>query len=128
MQDQPTAIELLAVAAHFVRNEFLPQLTGHAAFNARVTANVLDIVRRELEVAPQANARELDRLAALLGETGELDALNRRLCERIASGAITLDTPGLADHLWETTLAKLSIDQPGYASYRAIVGEPPSAA
>lgn len=122
MQDQPTAIELLKVAAHFVRNEFLPQLSGHAAFNARVTANVLDIVRRELELAPAANARELERLAALLGETGDLDRLNRLLCERIASGRLGLDSPGLADHLWETTLAKLAIDQPGYASYRAVAG------
>lgn len=123
MQDQPTAIELLDVAAHFVRNEFLPRLTGHAAFNARVTANVLDIVRRELMFAPAANASEIARLQALLGETGDLETLNHRLCERLASGEIGLDTPGLADHLWQTTLAKLSIDQPGYASYRAIVGE-----
>lgn len=120
MQDQPTAIELLKVAAHFVRNEFLPQLSGHAAFNARVTANVLDIVRRELELAPSANARELERLTALLGEMGDLERLNRLLCERIAGGLVGLETPGLAEHLWETTLAKLAIDQPGYASYRAV--------
>lgn len=121
MQDQPTAVELLEIAAHFVRNEFGPLLTGHAAFNARVTANVLDIVRRELMLAPEANAREIARLESLLGETGDLAALNRRLCERIASGDITLDTPGLADHLWESTLAKLAIDQPGYATYRAVL-------
>jgi len=124
MQDQPTAAELLAIAAHTVRNDFLPKLTGHSAFNARVTANVLDIIRRELLVAPSANAKELARLEALLGEAGDLETLNLRLCERIASGAIGLHTPGLADHLWETTLTKLSIDQPNYASYRAETGAP----
>ena len=29
-----------------------------------------------------------------------------------------LHTPGLAEHLWQTTLDKLAVDQPGYDSYR----------
>ena len=28
------------------------------------------------------------------------------------------DTPGLLPHLWQTTLDKLAVDQPGYDSYR----------
>ncbi len=34
-----------------------------------------------------------------------------------------LETPGLADHLWETTLAKLAVDQPNYWGYRAALAE-----
>lgn len=121
MQDQPTAPELLGIVAQFLRDEVVPQLSAHSAFNARVAANAIDIVRRELLLAPQANAGELDRLAALLGEAGDLEALNRRLCARIATGEIGLQTPGLAEHLWRTTLDKLAIDQPNYAAYRAAV-------
>jgi hypothetical protein len=34
---------------------------------------------------------------------------------------MSLATPGLSEHLWATTLAKMAIEQPGYASYRRIV-------
>ena len=119
MQDQPTAPELLGIVAQFLRDEVVPQLSAHSAFNARVAANAIDIVRRELLLAPQANSAEVERLQSLLGEAGDLETLNRRLCARIASGEIGLPTPGLAEHLWRTTLDKLAIDQPNYAAYRA---------
>ena len=35
---------------------------------------------------------------------------------------VDLATPGLADHLWQTTLAKLAVDQPNYASYKREMG------
>jgi uncharacterized protein DUF6285 len=44
--------------------------------------------------------------------------LNRALAERIASGEIDLATPGLSEHLWQTTMAKLAVDQPNYGSYK----------
>jgi hypothetical protein len=34
-----------------------------------------------------------------------------------------LDTVGLAEHLRETTLAKLAVDQPRYAAYRRALGD-----
>ncbi|MFZ3034535.1 MAG: DUF6285 domain-containing protein, partial [Parvibaculum sp.] len=58
MQDQPTAIELVDIVAEFIRVHAMPQLTGHAAFHARVAANALDIVKRELLIAPKAEAEE----------------------------------------------------------------------
>lgn len=118
MQDQPTAAELVEAVADFIRNHAMPQLQGHAAFHARVAANALDIVRRELEIAPVANADEKSRLASLLGHDGSLEELNRDLCDRIGNGTFSLETPGLADHLWITTLTKLAIDQPNYSGYR----------
>jgi hypothetical protein len=54
----------------------------------------------------------------LLGHQGDAPALERELCERIRSGSLTTDSPGLIDHLMACTLAKMSIDQPSYASYR----------
>jgi hypothetical protein len=98
-------------------------LQGHAAFHARVAANALDIVKRELEVAPAANTEETSRLQSLLGMEGLLEDLNRELCRRIEAGEVGLDTPGLKDHLWRTTLTKLSIDQPNYSGYRRALDE-----
>jgi hypothetical protein len=40
------------------------------------------------------------------------------LSARIASGEMGFQTPGLTDHVWKTTMDKLAIDQPNYASYR----------
>ena len=118
MQDLPESVEIIDVVAEFIRTKLLPQLEGHSAFHAMVAANALDIVKRELKVGPQANQEEKTRLTTLLSADGSLDSLNRTLCEQIASGNITLETDGLKDHLWKTTLAKLSIDQPKYSAYR----------
>lgn len=118
MQDLPESVEMIDVVADFIRTKLLPQLEGHSAFHAMVAANALDIVKRELKIAPQANKEEKERLTALLSTEGSLDNLNRTLCEQISSGEMTLDTDGLKDHLWKTTLAKLSIDQPKYSAYR----------
>lgn len=123
MQDQPTAGELVEAVADFIRNHAMPQLQGHAAFHARVAANALDIVKRELEVAPDANTDEQDRLKTLLGKDATLEELNRELCRRIENGEIGIETPGLADHLWKTTLIKLAIDQPNYSGYRRALEE-----
>ena len=117
MQDQPTAIELVDIVAEFIRVHAIPHMTGHAAFHALVAANALDIVKRELAIAPQASREEAARLTALLGREAPLEDMNRDLCTRIETGELTLDTPGLADHLWAITMTKLSIDQPKYSGY-----------
>ena len=67
--------------------------------------------------------RKLARLTQLLGMQGSLGELNRALAERIASGEADLNTPGLAEHLWQTTMDKLAVDQPNYAAYRRELGE-----
>ncbi|WP_219217190.1 DUF6285 domain-containing protein [Variovorax boronicumulans] len=121
MQDRPSPTELLEAVAAFLREQVVPASSGALAFHARVAANALDIARRELlaEADTSQAAEERASLQALLGSTEpDLDALQRTLCRRIADGALDLATPGLADHLWRTTRAKLAVDQPGYGSYR----------
>lgn len=118
MHGRPDPQDLLDAVAGFLREQALPQLSPHAAYHARVAANALDIVRRQLQLAPEADAAEHCRLRDLLQREGSLAELNLRLCERIASGAMGFDTPGLLQHLWQTTLDKLAVDQPGYDSYR----------
>jgi Domain of unknown function (DUF6285) len=122
MQDPPTVTELLEATAAFLREVAVPQLSGHAAFHARVAANALDVVKRELALRPAAERDERARLAALLHTDGSLEELNALLSRRIAAGELSLQTPGLASHLWATTLAKVAIDQPTYASYRRETG------
>jgi hypothetical protein len=118
MQDPPTVVELLEATAAFLREVAVPQLAGHTAFHARVAANALDVVKRELELRPAAERDEHARLVALMQTDGSLEELNSLLSRRIAAGELSLQTPGLAEHLWATTLAKVAIDQPTYASYR----------
>jgi Domain of unknown function (DUF6285) len=120
MQDQPAPDNLLAAVAGYLREQAIPQLQGQAAFHARVAANVIDIVRRQLVLAPAAEAEETQRLHVLLGTQGNLAELNRLLCRRIAGGEMDLQTPGLLPHLWHVTLDKLAVDQPGYESYRRV--------
>ena len=123
MQDEPTPSELVKAVADFLRNELAPQISGHNAFKLRVAINALDLVTRQLALEGESDEAELARLSQLLGIDGSLLELNRALAERIASGEANLGTPGLAEHLWQTTLAKLAVDQPNYAAYRRERGE-----
>jgi hypothetical protein len=123
MQDEPTPTELIKAVADFLRNEITPVIKGHNAFKLRVGINALDLVTRQLALEPGSDAAEAARLSRLLGRQGSLGELNRALAERIAKGEMDLHTPGLADHLWQTTMAKLAVDQPNYASYKRELGE-----
>lgn len=118
MQDEPRPDELVKAVADFLRNDITPQLSGHAAFKLRVAINALDLVTRQLTLEGDSNAREAANLSVLLGATGTLKELNQTLAARIASGEADLVTPGVKDHLWQTTLAKLAVDQPNYAAYK----------
>jgi hypothetical protein len=118
VQDEPTPSELVKAVADFLRNDITPEITGHNAFKLRVAINALDLVTRQLALQGSSDAAELARLSQLLGMEGSLLDLNRALAKRIASGEADLATPGLAEHLWQTTMAKLAVDQPNYAAYR----------
>ena len=123
MQDEPTPTELIKAVADFLRNEIAPVISGHNAFKLRVSINALDLVTRQLVLEQGSDAAEATRLSKLLGRQGSLGELNRALSDQIAKGEVDLETPGLADHLWQTTLAKLAVDQPNYASYKRELGE-----
>ena len=118
MQDEPTPDELTKAVADFLRNDIAPGISGHNAFKLRVAINALDLVARQLALEEASDAAEAARLSQLLGMDGSLGELNRVLADRIAKGELDLRTPGLSEHLWQTTLAKLAVDQPNYASYK----------
>ena len=123
MQDQPTPSEVIGAVAQFLKTVVAAETTGATAFQARVAANALEMMRRQLDLAPAEDAAELARLRTLLGAEGTLLELNEELARRIEAGSLDLSTPGLADHLWATTLAKLAVDQPTYAAYRATLSK-----
>lgn len=122
MQDRPDPIDILDVVAKFLREEAAPALPPHASFVAKVCANLLGMTARQIALEPAANAAETTRLASLLGTDGDTASLNADLSAAIRSGAMGPETPGLVDHLMQTTLEKLAVDQPRYASFREEIG------
>jgi hypothetical protein len=122
MQDEPTPTELIKAVADFLRNEITPVIKGHNSFKLRVAINALDLVTRQLALEQDSDAGEAARLKQLLGMDGSLIELNRRLADKITKGEVDLQTPGLSEHLWQTTMDKLAVDQPNYASYKRELG------
>ncbi len=122
MQDEPTPTELTKAVADFLRNDITPMISGHNAFKLRVAINALELVVRQLTREEGTDTAEAGRLAKLLGIEGSLLEQNRALAEKIAKGEVDLNTPGLPEHLWQTTMAKLAVDQPNYASYKRELG------
>ncbi|TVS15444.1 MAG: hypothetical protein EA417_13365 [Gammaproteobacteria bacterium] len=116
--DRPTVPELVEAVREFMENEVQPNLEGSVAFHTRVAVNVLRIVERELANGEALRAGEREGLASLLGRDGDLDDLANDLIKGIRGGELNVDTPGLADHLRATVMAKLAIDNPRYKSYQ----------
>jgi hypothetical protein len=115
---KPDAPALLDAAIDYLERELLPGLAGYHRFQCRVTVNVLAQVRRELAQAPGQADAERTRLIALLGHPGERDALSRELAARIRAGDIALDDPALLDHLRQSLVEALRINNPRW------LGEP----
>ncbi|HUO04659.1 MAG TPA: DUF6285 domain-containing protein [Candidatus Binataceae bacterium] len=68
MQDRPTSIELLEASADFIDREVISALNGGRQFQARVAANVLRIVAREIQLEDSHVRSEVKALSALLGQ------------------------------------------------------------
>ena len=125
MQDRPDVQELLEAVREFLLRDALPALEGRARLHARVAANVIGLVERELALAPASDAAEHARLEALLDRSGALAELNAELARRIRAGEIAVDHPELIEHLWATTLEKLAVDNPEYSGFQRARAAPP---
>ena len=115
---QPDAPALLDAAIDYLERELLPTLAGYHRFQCRVTVNVLAQVRRELALAPAQADAERARLVTLLGHPGDRDTLSRELAARIRAGDLPLDDPALLDHLRQSLVEALRINNPKW------LGEP----
>ena len=120
--DRPTADELLEAVEEFLRDKVMPAVDGQVAFHARVAANVVGAVRREIAQSPKIEADQHARLLALLKHDGPLEDLNRELCEQIRDGQWALDDPDLLDHLRKVSLENLGVDNPRYSAYKKMAG------
>jgi hypothetical protein len=111
-QSFPDAKTLLVAATKYMEDELMPTLDGYHRFKVRVTINVLNTIRRELEMREgQANA-EHARLVAILGHEGEVEPMSRELAERIRAGEFSLDDERLRTHLKQSLSDALSIANP----------------
>lgn len=120
MQDEPTPQDLLARVAHFLREAALPALDApHLAFQARVAANAVDLVIRQLDLGAAGEAAEHARLVTLLGRDDTLTALNNALADGIADRSIDPTDRAVMAHLAASTREKLAVDQPRYSGYCA---------
>ncbi|MEH6570928.1 MAG: DUF6285 domain-containing protein, partial [Halioglobus sp.] len=110
----PMPAELLESVALFLRDDLSAHLNPEMGFLARVAANSLGIVQREIVYGPQLATGEHGRLKTLLESDGKIDNLRRELVNKLR-GTMDLDQPGLAEHLRLTVAGQLSIDQPKYS-------------
>ncbi len=126
MHDRPTADELLRAVELLLDDQLVPALDGAAKYNARVAANVIRTVRREL----QHEGRQLDAewrgLDLVLGAEArppgatpmrqKLHERNEELSERIRSG--DADEGRFRElvlaHVRDTIHAKLEVSNPGW--------------
>jgi hypothetical protein len=108
----PKAAVLLEAAVKYLETELMPTLEGYHRFQTRVTVNVLNTVRRELELRGAQAVAERARLVAMLGHDGDVETLSIELAERIRAGAISIDDPALHAHVRQSLADALAINNP----------------
>ena len=124
MQDRPTYDELLAAVERFLDDEIVPNVPGSRGFHARVAANAIRTVRRELEMEDEHLRAEWAGLDAILGEAplpstlnnirAGLRTRNEELCALIRSGDLPVKDPSaVRDHIRQIVEAKLRVTNPG---------------
>jgi len=116
--DMPRADELLVSVRDFLREDVMSATSGRTQFLARVASNSLDIVDRELSLGAEHRTRELARLRSLTGHDGSLAELRWELVQRLRDGSQRLDDPALIEHLRNTVVNQVAIDQPRYSGFR----------
>ncbi|WP_137149594.1 DUF6285 domain-containing protein [Mycolicibacterium sp. CR10] len=110
MNGRPTAAELVAAVAEFLDNEVRAACDGQVSFHARVAANVLRIVERELldETA--------DEVLEALGGLGFADEAS--LARAIRDGQLDDRGDEVMACLRVLVRHRLSIAHPGYDEAR----------
>lgn len=106
--DRPTVDELVEAVREWLERDVITTTDGRLRFHARVAANMLSMVERELAVGDEQAARHAERLTALgMSDDAELAAAiaDRRLEDRAAE---------LRALLRESVVDKLAVANPKY--------------
>jgi hypothetical protein len=131
MQARPTVHELLDAVQRFLDEEIVPNSEGRRQFVARVSANVLRMVDRELLLEDAHQTREWAALDALLGAAplpaertarlATLRARNDELCARIRAGAFDdgQEYAALVASVRQSVQDTLAVTDPSYGVIRA---------
>jgi hypothetical protein len=109
----PRTEELAEAVAAWI-DQIRPTLDPRNAFLARVAANAMATIGRELTQGAAAEATAVAAMTEVLGHAGSYDELNGELCARIRAGELTVETPGLLPALRIMASDQIAIDQPSY--------------
>lgn len=106
--DVPTVAELIEAVREWIDRDVVTETEGRLRFHARVAANVLAIVERELAVGgaqAEAHATRLARLGV---------ASDAELASRIRARDLPGDSDELIELLRESVVDKLRVANPRY--------------
>ncbi|MBO0864456.1 MAG: hypothetical protein J2P16_05225 [Mycobacterium sp.] len=103
---RPTAAELVAAAAEFLETDVRAATSGQVNFHARVAANALRMVERELLVDSVENVTEA---LARLGFDDEA-----QLAAAIRAGDLEWDAENVMSCLQTLVRHRLAVAHPGY--------------
>ncbi|WP_040492763.1 DUF6285 domain-containing protein [Ilumatobacter nonamiensis] len=123
MQNEPEAADILAVVAEVLAQEIVPQLSGSAQHHARVAANLLTIVERELLLAGENDRVELQHLAEIVGDECPDDLRRARRAVSTSLRTGFADEPRRFAEVWgslvDAVRNDLAIAKPGYDDWEA---------
>ncbi len=106
--DMPTAEQLVESVREWLEGDVLAGTTGRLQFHARVAANVLAMVERELRLGSGQAAAHAVRLAQL-GSSDDAD-----LARRIREGELDDRLPEVRELVWADVRDKLAVANPKY--------------
>jgi len=125
VNDRPDALELLRAVERFLEADVVPALEGVQRFHARVAANVVAVVARELETQELHLRSEWEGLSRLLGDAAPLPETlaaqragllqrNEELVRRIRGGAADQGPwrEAVLSHLERVVAQKLEVSHP----------------
>lgn len=108
--DAPTAVQLVEAVREYIEGDVAEATGGRVRFHARVAANVLAMVERELLLGPGQAAAHAQRLASL----GVAD--DAALAAAIRSGALDSRGAEVQQVLRASVADKLAVSNPSWAT------------
>jgi len=106
--DRPTAAELLEALHEWMERDLLPGVDGRLQFHTRVAINMIDIVRRELELGPDQEVQHQEVLASFgMNDDAELAAA-------IRDGAFDANLVDVLNRLRPVVEDKVRVANPRY--------------